>query len=137
MAVTPIIATGGLRRLQAQFRAMVPDAAREVREVVKDALQPMVAVARTQGHARRRTGELGDAWKATMRGASGAITNRLPQARPLEFGGTIAPKGTPISLAPATHMVYGPGGAIERGKGITEVALRVGFAKLAGRHGFH
>ena len=136
MPVTPIIATGGLRKLQRDLRAMIPDAARETRETVKEALQPMVAVARSRGHSRRQTGELGDSWKATMRGAQGALTNPLPQAKPLEFGGTIAPRGTPISLAPATNMVYGPGGAIEKGKAETERRLLTGFASLARRHGF-
>lgn len=136
MAVTPIIATGGLRKLQRDLRAMIPDAAVEARQVIKAALGPMLRVAQDQGLARAQTGELGDSWRATVRGTVGKLSNPLPQANPLEFGGTIAPKGTPISLAPATHMIYGPGGAIEQGKDETERELLVGFERLAHRHGF-
>lgn len=136
MAVTPIIATGGIRKLQRDLKAMVPGAVVEMRQTIKGALAPMLRVAKEQAYKRRQTGELGDAWIASVRGTSGALRNRLPQARPLEFGGTIAPKGTPISLAPATNMVYGPGGAIEEGKHETERGLLLGFERLSRRNGF-
>lgn len=135
MAVTPIIVTSGIRKMQAQLRAMNPDMARETRVVVKEAVQPMVRTARDQGHKRRQTGELGDRWHARMRGATATLSNTLPQVGPHEFGGTIAPRGVPITFE-AAHMVYGPGGAIAEGKKEAERRLLVGFGAFAGRHGF-
>lgn len=136
MPVRPVILTAGLRELQRDFKAMIPEANVEIRQTIKGSLEPMVKIAQAQANKRRQTGELADTWRAVARGASGALINRLPQAAPLEFGGTIAPKGTPISLAPKMNMVYGPGGAVQKGKAITEQLLETGFERIVHRHGF-
>lgn len=115
---------------------MAPDAAVEMRAVIRDAIRPMLGAAKAKAYAHRITGELGDNWHAAVRGTVGRLTNTLPQVRPLEFGGTIAPKGTPFTL-PRLSMIYGPGGAIEKGKDDAERLLLVGFERLARRHGFN
>lgn len=135
MAVTPIIGTAGIRQLQRDLAAMAPDSLVEMREVIKGAMGPMLGAAKAKAYSHRQTGELGDRWSSSVRGTVGRLKNTLPQARPLEFGGTIAPKGGPIKL-PTVGMVYGPGGAIDKGKSSTERNLLAGFERLARRHGF-
>lgn len=136
MVVAPVIATAGVRRLQADLRRGIPESAVLVRGIVKAALAPMLLVAHAQADKHRDTGELGASWSSRVRGAQGRLDNPLPQAKPLEFGGTIAPKGTPIKL-PELNMIYGEGGAIREGKDETERLLRVGFEALARRINFH
>lgn len=134
MAVTPLIATGGIRALQRDFRAMIPDSAVEIREIIKGAIGPMLQVAKDNAPGSGHT--IGSPWRATVRGSVGTLTNPHPGAAPWEFGGTIAPRGTPITLTPPAHMIYGGGGAIEKAKGDVEKELIIGFERLARRHGF-
>lgn len=136
MPVTPVIAMGGLRKLQADLRKGIPEAAVEARLIVKQAMEPMLLVAHAQADKHRQSGELGAAWSARVSGARGSLVNPLPQASPLEFGGTIAPRGTPISL-PKLGMVYGPEGALTQAKQAVERNLLRGFDVLSRRINFH
>lgn len=137
MPVTPQILTLGLRNLQRDLRAMVPGAEVETRLVVKSALRPMQRVAITQSPGTHRT--IGGRWTISMRGSSGALTNRHPGARPWEFGGHITPnpERQPGGITfRAAHMVYGPGGAIEETRDDVERNLLMGFQRLAREHGW-
>jgi len=115
------------------FRAMAAGAGIEVRRVVKDSLDPMVAAAKRQAPGTGVT--IGGPWRSQMSGDSGKIENTHPGAGPHEFGGTIAPRGVPITFEKA-HMVYGPGGALEATKGDMIGGLIAGFERLARRHGW-
>lgn len=132
----PLIYAPGLRALQRDLKAIGAGGDVQVRNTIRKSMIPMLAVAKRQAMKRAQTGELADNWRAVVRGASGALINRLPQSSPLEFGQTIAPKGTPISLAPRTDMVYGPDGAIQKGKPITERLLADNFDHLFRSNGF-
>lgn len=133
MAGSPAIVTLGLRELQRDLKVMMPGTALELRLVVKSALEPMRRVAVSQSPGSHRT--IGSRWRASMRGANGALTNTHPGVRPHEFGGIIRPRGAPITIE-ATHMIYGPGGAMEEGKDETEKGLLAGFERLARSNGW-
>lgn len=137
MPVTPVIITLGVRKLNADIRKMSGQAPVEVRTVVKDALEPMRRTAISQSPGSHRT--IGGRWLASMRGANGALTNRHPGARVNEFGGHITPnprrQPRGITFEPS-HMIYGPGGAIEESKQDTERGLLAGFERLARANGW-
>lgn len=111
---------------------MQPGAAKTTRLVVKSALEPMrkTAIARSPG-THTTIGQ----WRVSVRGATGALTNRHPGAPPWEFGGTIYPRGAPITFERA-HMIYGEGGALETGKHKAERGLISGFERLARESGW-
>lgn len=133
MAASPIIVTAGVRRFQRVLKTTAVGSPAVVRAVIKDALQPMVQTAIAQSPGTGKT--IGSRWRATVRGATGALTNSHPGSRPWEFGGTIAPRGAPITFE-AAHMIFGEGGAIEENKDEVERNLHVGFEGLVHRSGW-
>ena len=131
MPARPVIATVGFRRLARDFKLMAPDAAVAMRGVIRDSLEPIAATARRR--APVRTGRLSNSIRARAAGTRGSIRSQLPYARVHEFGGTVAPRGTPITIS-ASRMVYG---AIDEQKVATESRLICGMERMVRRHGFH
>lgn len=133
MAVTPQIVMLGLRPFLRDLKGISAQAPREVRTVVKEQLQPMLAVAKANAPGTGVT--IGGRWRVSVRGAQGSLINDHPGVRPWEFGGTIAPRGVPITFE-AAHMIYGPGGAIDATKDRVERGLLAAFERMARAHGW-
>lgn len=113
----------GLRELRRDLRQLQPDAAKEIRTVLKGAAEIVAAAARAD--APRKTGRLADSIRGTTAGDRGVVRSKLPYANVQHWGGTIAPRGTPIRIRAtefvaknlerrAEHIVEAIGDGIER-----------------------
>lgn len=92
----PPVRIEGLRELQRSFKRLQPEVEKELRKDIK-AAAGKVAVA-AQAGAVRRTGAYARSIRpyVTARGVS--VGSRLPQAGVLHWGGTIRPRGVPITF---------------------------------------
>ena len=100
------IGVDGLAQLRRDLRRLQPEALKEVRGALKDGAE---VVARASGPlAHHRTGTLAAGYRAGTGGNTAFVRNRVPYAAVHEFGGTIAPKGTPITIRanPAIHRAF-------------------------------
>lgn len=61
------------------------------------------------------------------------MRNRVPYAAVHEYGGTISPRGAPISIRASAPI----GRAVERQEDAIIDALGDGIDRVAERHGFH
>lgn len=86
----------GLSELRRDTRRVQPAATREIRVVIKAAAELVASEARTL--APRRSGALAESITASTAGDRGLVRSRLPYANVQEYGGTIAPRGTPIRI---------------------------------------
>ena len=124
------VRTRGLAKLNRSFgkidREMRKDSVRELREIAKKVRGT------ARGLAPVRTGKLAGSlrYSASNRGAT--IQSKLPQAAPLEYGGVIAPRGTPITL-PRHRFV---GRAIRQDARQIEEQLGDVFDRIARGEGF-
>lgn len=140
MAVTPQIIAAGIRALQRDLVAMVPDARMELTSVIAWAVEPIAARARARmplGDGRASAGSgaahIRDTIKGSAAGTVGRVGSRHPGAKPHEFGLTIAPKGAPITM-PKREMIYG---AVRELRPVVIARMDRGITRLAHRHGFH
>lgn len=92
----------GLREFQRDLKRLEPETAKLLRADIKAAAARVAVEARSA--AVKRTGAYAASIRpyVTARGAS--IGSRLPQAGVLHFGGTIRPRGVPITF-PARPVV--------------------------------
>lgn len=86
----------GLRALRRDLRGLSKDAPKALNAAFKDAAQPIVA--RSRQLAPRRSGRLAASIRAGTRGDRLFIRSPLPYAGVLHWGGTVNPKGTPITF---------------------------------------
>lgn len=109
------------------------------KDLRKDSVRELRTIARhVRGTAQEltRVGETGKLRKglrysATAKGA--AITSTLPQAPVFEYGGTISPRGVPITI-PRDRMV---GKAVQRDARNIEEQIGHLLDRIASRNGFH
>jgi len=87
----------GLRDLQRDLKQLQPDARREVTRSLKEGA---TIVARAAGPlaARGSTGTLAGGFRASASQMRASVRNRVPYAGVHEFGGTIKPRGAPITI---------------------------------------
>lgn len=80
---------------------------RDLRRTDKEALKGVQAATRAAAKivageagriAPRQTGELAAGYKGTTKGNRGIVYSTVPYAPVFEWGGTIAPRGAPISI---------------------------------------
>ncbi len=120
----------GLAELRRDLRRMQPDARKEVTRALREGA---VVVAAASGPlAKRRTGRLAQSFRPGASGNSAFVRSRLPYAAVQEFGGTIAPRGTPITIRPQPAVTRALELTEERivdkvGDAIDEVARRNGW----------
>jgi hypothetical protein len=102
------VKTEGLRQFRRDLKRLEPEVDKQLRKETREiAARVAVEAAAT---APRRSGALARSYRpyVTQRGAG--VRSRLPYAGVIEYGGTISPRGVPITIkrhAPVT-------GAIER-----------------------
>jgi phage gpG-like protein len=86
----------GLRELRRDLRAISKDAPKDLNKAFKEVARPIVA--RAQSLAPRRSGRLASSIRAGTRGDRLFIRSPLPYAGVVHWGGTIRPKGAPITF---------------------------------------
>jgi phage gpG-like protein len=86
----------GLAELRRDLRQSSPEVRRDVTRALKEGAK-VVAVTAAPLTARQ-SGKLAGGWRPGAAGNSAFVRNRVPYAGVLEFGGRIAPKGTPFTI---------------------------------------
>ena len=121
----------GLAILRRDLRKMAPGVVKEIRDVLKDAATTVAGDARP--FAAHRSGKLAASYRPGTAGNSAFVRSRLPYAAVHEFGGTIAPRGTPFTIKATPAVTRSLDKNAERivdklGDGIDRVADRNGFS---------
>lgn len=86
----------GLKELRLGVREIDRGMLKEIQAVTRSAAQ--VVAAEASRLAPRKTGRLAGSIKGTTSGPKGIVRSRLVYAPVLEYGGTIAPRGTEIRI---------------------------------------
>lgn len=121
----------GLKALRASLRAVDRGALREVQKVTKAAAQ-IVAAEAGRNAPRGRTGNLAASLRGTTQGTAGIVRSPLPYAKVHEWGGTIRPRGVPITIKRSAYVSRALDSKAEQvGK-----ALADGFDRLARTNGW-
>jgi hypothetical protein len=113
----------GLREFRRDLRKLSPEVNRELTRELKTVAEPIAAEARAL--APKRTGRYAASIRVYAAGAKVSIGSRLPQAGVLHWGGTIRPRGVPITFKrrpvimeaadqQSERIVDGVGDAVER-----------------------
>ncbi len=107
MPATIRIQTPSLRDLQRDLESVELGLGRAVRDELVDAAEPVrlrtaenTPVGPGPQSAKDNLPHIGETIQVSPRVDGAAIVSRHPGAGVLEYGGTIAPKGTPIQIAP-------------------------------------
>lgn len=98
----PGIETRGLREFRRDLKRINPLIEKELRQAIRTAA--LRVRSRVVTTAPRLTGELAGSFRVSVTTRGASIYSRLPQAPVLEFGGTIEPRGVPITF-PRTEFV--------------------------------
>ena len=120
----------GLAELRRDLKRMQPDTLKEVRGALKDAAGEVATAARPLAH--RHTGRLAASYRAGTSGNAAVVRSSLRYAALQEFGGRIAPKGTPFRVKANPAVTRALGSNEER------IVDQIGDAidKVAARHGW-
>lgn len=94
----PSVKIEGLRELRRVLRQTDAESARALQAGLKDAAG--VVAADAAAHAPRRSGALAASIRPYAAGNKAGIRSRLPYAGVVHFGGTIKPRGVPITFKP-------------------------------------
>jgi hypothetical protein len=98
--------TEGLREFRRDLKRLDPELDRQLRGELRDAVAKVAAQAALL--APRRTGTLAKSYRPFVTQRTAGIRSSLPYAPVIEFGGTISPRGTPITFRraePVTRAV--------------------------------
>lgn len=115
-------------------KALKRDAVKHLRETAKDVAGTAGSLAPrgTRPLPRGRTVRLADSYKGAANQRGGSVYSNLPQAPVFEYGGTIAPRGVPITIR--KHRVVGF--AIQREAPRIEEEIGDLLDRIARRNGF-
>ena len=119
----------GLKELRRDMRAMGPAFSRDLSRTLRQSAESTAAEARAL--APVRSGRLAGSIRAGSRGNSAVVRSPLPYAGVQHWGGTIAPRGTPIRIE-GSHF-------ITRAMDDEQImnAVEEAFDDMARRHGWH
>lgn len=120
----------GLASLRRSIRAYDRGVLKEVQAVTKHAAMIVAVEARTL--APRQSGALAASIKPGTSGSAGIVRSPLPYASVVHYGGTISPRGTPITFQRSNFV----GRALDNKRGEVIADLSRGFNELAVRNGF-
>lgn len=120
----------GLKELRASVRHMDRATLRLIQGVTRAGAQVVATEAR--GLAPRRTGRLGSSIVASTQGTSGIVRSPLPYAKVHEYGGTIHPRGVPITIQRSSYV----GRALDAKAEEVGRTLAEGFDRLARANGW-
>jgi len=120
----------GLREMRTAFRQVDRGMLKEVQAVTR--LAAKVVASEASRRAPRLSGALAGSIKGTTSGDRGIVRSKLPYAGVQEFGGTIAPRGTPIHIRPRNFV----GGAIDAKAEQIEREMLAGYDLVVRRAGW-
>ncbi len=122
----------GLAALRKDLKTYSPDARKEVTRKLKVGAAIVATAARPLAR-KGKTGKLAAGFRPGAAGNSAFVRNRVPYAGVHEFGGTIAPKGTPFQITahPAASL------ALELNADRIVESIGDGLDDVAARHGWH
>lgn len=120
----------GLAQLRRDLRAMPADQRREVTKALKRGAEEVAETARPL--AAFRTGRLAGSYRASAAGNTAVVRSRLPYAAVQEFGGTIKPRGTPITIQPRAAVTT----ALERNEDKVVDLIAAALDAVATRFGW-
>lgn len=120
----------GLKELRRSLRGVDRGALREVQKVTKAGAQ--IVATEAKRNAPRRTGQLAGSLKATTQRTAGIVRSPLPYAKVHEYGGTIRPRGVPITIKRSAYV----GRALDAKAEEVGRALAEGFDRLARANGW-
>jgi phage gpG-like protein len=92
----PVVRTQGLAELRRDLRKLEPQVDKELRESIKEAADKVAVTAGAL--APRRSGALAHSIRPFVSGAKASIGSTLPYAGVVHWGGTIRPRGVPITF---------------------------------------
>lgn len=106
MAKNFAVNTTGLREFRRDLKRIGPELDKELRVELREAVNTVAAQAAAT--APRKTGRLAASYRPFVNLRTGGVRSRLPYAGVIEYGGTIRPRGTDITIrryAPITRAV--------------------------------
>jgi hypothetical protein len=102
----------GLREFRRDLKRVSPEVNTGLRVELKRIGETVAAEAR--GAAVKRTGRYAASIRPYVAGAGVAVGSRLPQANVLHWGGTIRPRGVPITFPQRPVIIHRPNEPITR-----------------------
>jgi hypothetical protein len=121
----------GLADLRRDLKRLAPDVLPEIRGALKDAADLVASKARA--NAPRASGALAASIRSGTAGNAGVVRSRLPYAKVHEYGGTIRPRGAPITI----HRAQFVGRALTSTEDRIVESLADSINAVASRHGWH
>ena len=120
----------GLKEFRRDLRRLEPEVDKELRKSIKAAAGKVAVEAAAL--APRRTGTLARSIRPYVSGARASIGSTLPYAPVVHWGGTIRPRGVPITFAATEFISRAAARHADRlvdeiGDGIEAAADRVGW----------
>src|SRR5688572_25988668 len=88
--------TKGLREFRRDLKRLDPQVDRELRVELREAVGKVIVQAATT--APRLSGRLARSYRPFVTQRTAGVRSQLPYAGVHEFGGTISPRGTPITI---------------------------------------
>lgn len=88
----------GLREFQRTLRRLEPEVEKELRRELKTAADKVATTAQQHARSFQRTGRYARSIKSKVTAKGASVGSRLPQAAVLHWGGTIRPRGVPITF---------------------------------------
>jgi phage gpG-like protein len=125
------VRTEGLAELRRDLKRLDPLIDKELRDAIKDAADKVAVTAGAL--APRDSGALQQSIRPFVSGANASVGSTLPYAGVLEFGGTISPRGVPITIK-GTGFV---GRAVEDHADELVEDIGDGIERAASRAGWH
>ena len=98
----PVVRTKGLAELRRDLKRLDPLIDRELRDAIKEAADKVAVTAGAL--APRDSGALAHSIRPYVSGARASIGSTLPYAGVVHWGGTIRPRGVPITF-PRTEFI--------------------------------
>jgi hypothetical protein len=93
----PVVRIEGAREFRRDLKRLQPEAEKLLRADIREIAARIATEA--QAHAVRRTGTYAASIRPYVSGLRAQIGSRLPQAGVLHWGGTIRPRGAPITFS--------------------------------------
>lgn len=122
----------GLADLRRDLRAIgAKSAGRGLTKALRAGAEEVAVAARPR--APHRTGALAASYRAGAAGKNAYVRSRLPYAAVHEFGGTISPKGSPITIRASGAVT----GALRDKEDAIVDRVADAIDKLAVQHGWH
>lgn len=125
------VQTEGLAELRRDLKRLDPLIDRELRDSIREAADKVAVTAGAL--APRQSGALAHSIRPFVSGAKASVGSTLPYAGVVEWGGTIRPRGVPITFKPAGMV----GRAVEDHADQVVGDIWDGIERAAHRAGWH